>query len=109
MGDRHRIVLVGGIPVDTFVALSRLLPPGSVVVADHQEGPDRIVIEWSTSPRGGPLDLPGHLERIADAIDLVWEQDKPDVLGPADASLVRVAATLVESYRPSERRGVRAR
>lgn len=23
MADRHRIVLVGGIPVDTFVALSR--------------------------------------------------------------------------------------
>lgn len=100
MADRHRIVLVGGIPVDTFVALSRLLPLGSVVVSDHQEGPDRIVIEWSTSPRGGPLDLPGHLERIADAIDLLWEQEKPELLGPADASLVRVAATLVQAYRP---------
>lgn len=29
-----------------------------------------------------------------------WEQEKPELLAPADASLVRVAATLVEAYRP---------
>ena len=49
MGDRHRIVLVGGIPVDTFVALSRLLPPGSVVVSDHQH--PRLLIPCRNSVR----------------------------------------------------------